>query len=464
MGTGFNVDDTEDPVAILELLNEFAVAEVSEGLIERPVGNMGILSVEHPKALEFAASKTQSATTDWKFNISLNITREFITAYQRQEPYLSAYGHEIDPQTYLLEIAKHASQTGDPGVVFMHRYENDNKTPQLGQYVSVAPCSEVALLNGEVCHFAYLNLVEFLNNRSQIDYSQLRESIQIATLILDNAIELTIKNSPTPETAWVIKQIRKIGVGVCGFSDLLSAMGVPYHSLEASLIAEDLISFINYESKCASVDLAIQRGPFPAFTDSQTKKDLIISQFANKTTRTVTVHQWEQLNLAILKYGIRNIATLILPPTGRSALLAGVSTSIEPHFRLLLNPSFEKSFIYQCQQANYQGDIKAQLNIIKNTGSCRATDVPECVKQVFLTCLELTPEAHLAITTACMKFTDESISKTINLPNETPSEEVARIYMQAYEAGLKGISVYVNGCRKSQPKKLMEEEKRVRLV
>lgn len=286
MGTGFNFDTAEDPVAMLELLNQFAISEVHQGLIERPVGNMGILSVDHPRVLEFAAAKSISAIKEWKFNISINLTHSFMEALKTRTYYRTLDDRVIDPANFLHEIAKYARETGDPGVVFMHKHAASNKTPHLGEYVSVAPCSEVPLFNGEVCQFAYINLHSFIQQH-RINYIDLKNTVHHTVTLLDNALELSLQNLPTQESKEIVSRIRKIGIGICGFSDVLIALGFPYDSPQTKRLAENILSFINFESKVASVNLAKQRGPFPAFHEKQTRRELIIDPFLNKETDSI---------------------------------------------------------------------------------------------------------------------------------------------------------------------------------
>ncbi len=456
MGTGFNFDSVEKPTEMLLRLNSIAEQEVDRGLIERPVGNMGILSVDHPEILPFARAKVDNVVKNWKFNISINFTEQFMRSLLAGNRYTSPWGHQVNPKYILDNVSECARVTGDPGALFLHRSEQSNKTPHLGNYVSVSPCSEVPLLSGEVCHFGYLNLFNFIQNQA-IDYTELREAIYHLVEALDNTIELSLMRLPGEKSSAIIAKIRRIGIGLCGFSDLLSALGIPYHAPKALEISENIISFINYHSKCASVALAESRGAFPAYYDQETKRSLILSAFVDKPTQTVSLGDWQQLEKDAQTHGIRHISTVILPPTGRSALMAGVSTSIEPHFKLFVDEKFEALLKLQCERCGYNQDITADLDIIRRTGSILSTNLPEEVKRVFYTTLELTASAHLGITAAFQKYTDEAISKTVNLVSGSSTEDVYQLYIDAYQQGLKGISIYVDKSRLFQPKPLATE-------
>ncbi len=457
MGTGFNFDESADPIATLLMLNKLAHAEVTENKIERPVGNMGIISVDHPQALDFVKAKNNPDVPSWKFNISINLTSGFFQALHKQELYKTPDGRMIDPDAFLQDIAKQAGATGDPGVVFMHKHEEHNKVPHLGHYVSTAPCGEIPLLSGEVCHFGYLNLNAFVCE-GKMDYASLKESIHYLVLMLDNAIEVSIQSTLMPESIHLTQKIRKIGIGVCGFADMLVSMGLQYDSEEARSLAENIISFINFESKKASVELAKHRQPFPAYHDEHTRRDLIVGRYLNQSTQTVSTDDWHELQEMINQHGIRNLSTVILPPVGRSSLLGGVTASIEPIFKLALDPNLEKALESSCERHGYVGDFDKIRQIIRDTGSVQKTDLPAAVKDVFLTAIELSSQAHLSMTHVFQRFTDEAISKTVNLPQTATIDDITGIYRAAYTSELKGITIYVDQSRTYQPKKLSQQD------
>lgn len=453
MGTGFDFSESEDPVSILQALNQLAHEEVEADKIERPVGNMGIISVDHPKALDFVLAKNNPNITKWKFNISINLTEGFFKALDEGKCYITPSNDEIDPEKFLYEMATQASQTGDPGIVFMHKHEEHNKVPHLGHYVSTAPCGEIPLLSGEICHFGYLNISKFVEKK-EIDYISLREATHHLVMMLDNAIEVSIASTLDPASVQLTKMIRKIGIGVCGLADALFKLQIPYASDEAIMLTKNLISFINFESKKFSVVLSKNRGSFLAYHHAQTRRDLIISRYLEEATQTVSNENWASLQNEIDAYGIRNSSTVIMPPVGRSSLLGGVTASIEPAFKLALDQSFKNVLTKCASDYGYTGSIEEVFKVISNTGSVQNTNLPNEVKQIFLTSLELPASAHLSMVASAQKFVDEAISKTVNLPQNSAVKEIVDIYKQSYDLGLKGITIYVDGSRTAQPKPL----------
>lgn len=454
MGTGFNFDDAPDPAGMLKLLNQFALDEVQDAMIERPVGNMGILSVDHPKVIDFIRAKRDSSVNEWKFNISINLNDAFMEAVKKKVPYKNAHGEWCNPEAILYEAAECARLTGDPGIVFMARYEHSNKTPQLGYYLSLAPCGEVPLFKGEVCQFGYVNLYACMQGQ-QINYDALRRVVHLAVHFLDNALDYSLARLEISESVNLVSRIRKIGVGLCGFSDVLMAMGIPYDSADAIVLAKNVMSFINYESKCASVKLAKERGPFPAFHDEQTKRDRIVAPFLNHPTETVSVKDWSRLSAAIQQFGIRHVSTAILPPTGRSALVGGASTSIEPYFRLYPDPKLIRSLNVHARAFGVADKLDEIKESIHATGRMPIAGLPAAFRAIYATCLEITPDAHLNMVAGFQQFTDEAISKTVNVPAGTSTEAIVSLFKQAHALPLKGVTVYVDGSRgECQPKPL----------
>ncbi len=461
MGTGFNFDDSEDPVREILEYNEIAVEGFRKKQMERPVGNMGILSVDHPKIREFAALKSDKyRDLDWKFNISINLKKDFMEALKKDEDYTLKDGTKVNATELMDEIVGNAHSCGDPGLLFLDRFEEFNITPHLGKYVSLAPCGEIPMASGETCQFAYINVGNFVED-GQIGYEKLRDTISDVVLMLDNSLEISKANINNEKSADMIGKKRKIGVGLCGFSDMLISMGVPYDSQEATDLAKDIMSFINYESKVASVNLAKERGAFPAFYDKETRRDVITRRYLDKESRTVKAEDWETLRQDIDTYGIRHVSTTALPPTGRSSMVIGASPSIEPAFRLTVNDMLKQSMEENARLHGYFGDLGEIYQTIEETGSCQQSNLPDAIKEIYKTCLEISPDAHLNIVAGFQKYTDDSIAKTVNLPSLSTPDAIKDTYTQAYELGLKGITVYRDGCKDSQPMKLKESVKPV---
>lgn len=465
MGTGFNLDDTDDPVAILRFLNNVAVEGARSGREDRPVGNMAILSVHHPKIIEFIDAKVGSDEKgeEWKFNISVNASDEFMRAVVDGKSYTLSDGRVLNARQVMYQIVENAHSCGDPGLIFIDRLNRDNPTPGVGNYVSTAPCAEVGLAPGESCQFGYINLGRFINKTSgsrTIDFGNLERLTRLMTRALDNALELSIDKYAHPTNAAVMQAKRKIGVGICGVADLLVQLGIPYDSPQAREVATDVITFVNYVSKLESHELAKARGPFGAmhllignrYTE---KPGFLEHKYGDLDTLSVPATAWRRLGATIRDTRLlRNASTVALPPTGRSGLVIDASTGVEPIFSLTeyggrINP-FLQSDLQQLDllTANITDEIVAKGRIGE------MTHLPGHLRAVYQTALEIAPEGHLTMVGEIQKSVDESISKTVNMPENSSPNDILEIYVRAYEMGLKGITIFRTGSRRIQPRKL----------
>ncbi|MGH3620614.1 MAG: hypothetical protein ACRDQ5_02335, partial [Sciscionella sp.] len=441
-----------DPVGVLRYLNNIAVAGANSGTEDRPVGNMAILSLSHPAAEEFIGCKlgADARGEQWKFNISLHVTNAEMRAA------ISTDGRE---RALLIAAAEAAHSCADPGLLFADRMAEGNPTPEVGQYVSTAPCAEVGLVAGETCQFGYVNLGRFYTGTGDIpvDLDALTDTVRTLVRALDDAIEASLAYYPNPLSAQVMGVKRKVGVGVCGLADLLLAAGLPYDSPDGRQLAQEVLAFVNYTSKLASMRLARTRGACPAVQSglSRYADPRFLTRFAALPVRSVTPGDWGALAHEIAATGmLRNSSTIAVPPTGRSAPVIGASTGIEPLFRLTdphlpdhLHPAARTTL-----QAAGRTDLLA--HVTEHGRLPDQADVSPYLAAVLATAAQIAPAGHLAMAAAVQACVDEAVSKTVNLPGTAAAREVYDTYMSAWEAGCKGITVYVDGSRQIQPKAL----------
>lgn len=422
MGTGFNLSSFDNPLKTLKILNEIALDGSLNGKEDRPVGNMAILDVDSPFIMEFIDIKKYADEENkiWKFNISVNIDDMFMDCVVQDKKYILKNGQVLKAREIMTKIAESAHKCGDPGLVSMDRFNKDNPTPNVGFYETIAPCAETGLVPGETCVFGYINLNKFIKQDLCVDYLKLDDTVHILVRALDNILELSIKNYLFDINKSVMTKKRKIGIGVCGFADMLISMNIRYGSIESQKLIQEILNFVNYKSKIYSIELARERGSFVDIENSRYIKDnYITKKFINNISPNITRQDWIHLEKLIKEEKLlRHCSTTCLPPTGRSALVISASTGIEPLFNLDHLSKSEK-----CSNA-----------------AVIATD--------------LCPNDHIEMVKVMIPFIDESISKTINLPENTTVNEIFDMYIKAYKAGLKGISLYRDKSRSYQPKKL----------
>ncbi|MCI0781095.1 MAG: vitamin B12-dependent ribonucleotide reductase [Chloroflexi bacterium] len=404
--------------------------------------NMAILSVTHPDILTFIHSKEDGVSLI-NFNISVAVDSDFMQKVKSKEDYdlvnprTGKITGQLNAAEVFEQLVEMAWKTGDPGLVFLDLINRDNPNPQLGEIESTNPCGEQPLLPYESCNLASINLARMVRYTGQtvsIDWDRLAEVVRTTVHMLDNVIDMN--RYPIPEIEEMSKKTRRIGLGVMGFSDLLIQLGVKYDSEEALAVAEQVMGRIKEETDSASGQLAEERGVFPAWEGSI-------------------------YNRAGTQRKMRNSAPTTIAPTGTISIIAGASSGIEPLFALSYvrnvmdntrlvegNPYFEAVAKHE---GFYSDQLMEQL-AEKGSLSLLSADlgVPAWVQEVFRTSHDISPRWHVRMQAAFQKYTDNSVSKTINFPHTATVQDVAQAYMLAYEEGCKGITVYRDGSKAGQ--------------
>lgn len=294
-------------------------------------------------------------------------------------------------------------------------------------------CGEQPLLPREACNLGSVNLAKYVAQTEagpKIDREGLKELVKNAVRFLDNTIDMS--RYPLPEITEMVRGNRKVGLGVMGFADMLFQLGIPYNSEEALETAETLMEFIRESAWEASRELAEERGVFANF-DKSIFKDREDARFRNATTTTIA-------------------------PTGTLSIIAGCSSGIEPLFalsfirnvmdddRLLeVNPWFEAV----AKERGFYSDTL--MKEIASRGSIQdIPDIPDDVRRVFVTAHDVTPEWHIRMQAAFQKYTDNAVSKTVNMPGSATVEDVRRVYDLADSLGCKGVTIYRDGSKEKQ--------------
>ncbi len=460
MGTGFALDRADNPMDILMDLQEIAKTGLERDEQHRPVGNMGIMKVDNPAIKEFIKVKHENPEIDWKFNLSVNMSDEFIETYRNEEKFELRDGEKVDSSELMDLIVKCAWDCADPGLIFLDNMNRRRPFNEELNYVSVAPCGEVGLAEGETCQFASINIAAFSDGES-IDWEELEEASKLITRFLDDVLEYSLNHYSHEASVKAMRKSRKIGIGYCGYSKLLSRHGLEYDSEEGNQILKDTLSFINYHSKRHSIDLGQVRGNFEGWESSkyaEKGRNFLTGKFGDKKSRKLTEADWRGLDKMIEKQGLRNSTTVILPPTGRSAMTFDTSQQIEPIFSLVdrygeVNEEFEEA-LKEHEDVDYEKVIEK----VRENGSCQGLDIPQEIKDIFRTAIEISHVEHFNVLVKAQAFVDESVSKTINLPKDVNPEAVKDVYLKAYKAGLNGMTVYRNGSNQDQPMDLKDED------
>ena len=420
------------PVSFMKVFDAATQAIKQGG--RRRGANMGILRVDHPDIVDFITAKYEPGLLT-NFNLSVGVTDTFMNAVEAGESYglLNPRTGEITHRKDAIEIfnliAASAWESGEPGLLFMDRINQDNPTPGLGTIEATNPCGEQPLLPYEACNLGSINLDKMVDNGS-IDYDKLGRTVDIAVRFLDNVIDL--EQFPLEQIDLMVRGNRKIGLGVMGFADMLIQLGIAYNSPEAVQAAEEVMSFICNRAVQASVEIAQHRGVF-----GNLKGSIYDSPDRPK---------------------VRNATRITIAPTGTISMIAGCSSGIEPIYAVsyvktvmegerfvVTNPYFEQM---AKEEGFYSPDLMGR---IANRGCVQGMhDVPGTVQRLFVTSHDIGYEWHIRVQAAFQKYADNAVSKTINFRHDATKEDVAMAFRLAYTLGCKGITVYRDRSRNEQ--------------
>lgn len=462
------------PVSFMEVFNA-ATEAVKQGGTRRGA-NMGILRVDHPDILEFIDCKADNNKLN-NFNISVAITDKFMEAYFNNKDYDLVNPHtkkttgKLNAKFVFDKIVDSAWRNGEPGIVFIDTMNYDNPTPQIGAIESTNPCGEVPLLPYEACNLGSINLNKMVKENDDgtcsVDWDLLAKTTRTAIRFLDNII--TINKYPLPQIAEMVNNNRKIGLGIMGWADMLMKIGISYASEQGTKLASQIIEFIDYESKCESIELSKERGRFANFKGSIYDSEYYLyNKYKDKSAGKISDEQWKELDNKIKKFGIRNATTTCIAPTGTISMIAGASGGIEPLFGLVfsrlildntemleINPIFKN---YMIKHNLYSEELMKKIAI--DGSIAHINNIPENVKKIFVTAHDVTPYWHVKMQAAFQLHTDNAVSKTVNFVESATRDDIKETYILAYKSHLKGITVYRNNSRTFQPMNLKKEEKK----
>lgn len=433
--TSSNQGTSSGPIAFMKIYDA-ATENVKQGG-KRRGANMGILNINHPNIEDFI--KAKSAKNELQnFNISVGVTNDFMEGVKNNKiwklinPRTSKIEKKIKAPLLWQLIINEAWKTGDPGLVFLDTINNYNPTPAIGKIESTNPCGEVPLLDYESCNLGSINLSHMVTakeNSAEIDWEKLEVTIETAIRFLDNVISLNYYLLPQIKS--ITKRNRKIGLGVMGWAEMLIKLNIPYASLEALDLAKKVMQFIKEKSYQTSKKLAIEKGMFPEWKNS--------THYNGNPLRNATCNS--------------------IAPTGTISVIADTSYSIEPLFALAYKRSgilggktqIEVNKLFKAKMKSLGLWNTSLKKYIYENGNAKNYDaIPSKVKKIFETSLEIPWKYHLLHQKAFQEYTDNAVSKTINLPENTSPKEIAEIYWTAWEYQLKGITIYRYGSRESQ--------------
>ena len=414
------------PVSFMRVFDAATEAIKQGG--KRRGANMGILRVDHPDIEEFITCKIDGGITN--FNISVAITDAFMDALESGDNYDIVFNDKVVGQKNSEEVFKKivdaAWGTGDPGLVFIDKINNSmsNPIPAMKRIEATNPCAESALFPYEACNLGSINLAKFITSEYGIDWDALKETVQIAVRFLDNVI--TVNPYPLEEITKEAHNLRRIGLGVMGWADMLFDMGIKYDTCAALFLAEKVMNFIKSVGIETSEELSKERGTFP---------------------------YW-QISIFNDIRPMRNCNITCIAPTGTISIIAGCSSGIEPLFALgfqhitndrtltFINDKVKNTLI---KDGYWSKEVEQYIleNGVLPLGL--QAEYPH-----FVTSHQIAPEWHIKMQAAFQVYTHNAVSKTINLPYDATRKDIEDAYQLAYQLDCKGITVFRDGCKGTQ--------------
>ena len=454
------------PVSFMNIIN--TVTEVVKQGGKRRGANMGILESWHPDIEKFISNKTEPGVLE-NFNVSVGIWEDFWDALVNTKDgkyMLHTSKHlpvrEISSHQVLDHIAHSAWASAEPGIIFFDLINKYNVFAKArnGPIRATNPCGEQSLYPYESCNLGSINLANLVNRQADgtygFDWQKYEETIRKTTRFLDNIIDMN--TYPVPEIDTASRDSRRIGLGVMGVADLLYKLNIKYNSKKGYDLQAKLAEALSYYSMDESVSLAKSRGEFPLCSKTEYPEGKIpISGYYTRPKSTHTL-EWDGLIEKIKQFGIRNVLTTTVAPTGTLSMLANCSNGIEPTFALV----FEKRvtvgrFFYTneilkdvLKESNVYSEELIE-RIVNNYGSLRGLEgIPEELEERFVTAMDIHWADHVIAQSVWQDWIGNAIAKTINMPYDVTPEDIKAAYLLAHEMGLKGITVYRDGSRHTQ--------------
>ena len=424
LGTG---GDSCGPVGFMNLFSENTNTIAQHG---RRGANMQTLRVDHPDIQKFIEIKTGDIDMVKYSNISVFLTDEFMEAVQTDSDFDLQWGGKVyetvKAKELWMKIITHAHASAEPGLLFWDTMKKYHNVEYCSPLISTNPCAEQPLPDGGCCNLGALNLERFVDDNGNFDFEGFRETTAVGSRFLDNVIDYNINRHALEDQKQNAINDRRVGLGILGLGDMLVKMGIKYDSDEALETIGQIMKIHRDTAYETSVELAKEKGEFPNFDWDGYSESLFVQDLP------------QELQEQIKNHGIRNSTLTTVAPTGSGAIIAKVTSGVEPIFatsykrKVKKNDSLGKEFD---TFTVYHPVVKEMFGSDKN--------LPDYV----VTAHDVDPYFRVKMQGEIQKYIDSSISSTVNLAEDTTVETIADIYMKAYKGNLKGITVYREGSR-----------------
>lgn len=437
--------EASGPISFMRLYDFSSEVILNRGSV-RHAGHMGILRIDHPDIYKFISAKRDYSQLT-NFNISIAITDEFIDAVKNDKNFDLKYDGEVyktlPARELLHQIVECIYASGEPGFVFVDEINRFNPTPNVGRMTATNLCGEQPLLPYEACNLGSIVLNKFVKKDEalkdlpfdqKIDWIRLEFVVKTGVRFLDNTI--TVSHHLLPAIEQLVKYgNRKIGLGVMGWADMLVDLNIPYNSQKALDLAEKIMKFIDDKGHEESEKLGKERGSFGNFKDSL----------------------WDTKG----HKHMRNATVTTIAPNGTTSLFADCNGGIEPffafaYFRQNMETMGETKLVFMNTilenrlKSNWLYSSELMQEIAEKGTINNISKIPDSIKKVFVCAFDISPEWHIKMQGAFQKFTDNAVSKTINLPESATIKDIENAFKLATELHLKGLTIYRDKSRDKQ--------------
>ena len=420
------VDQSPGCTAFMNLLSESTNAVSQSG---RRGALMLTLRVDHPDIEYFISIKNDSKRTKVQYaNISVLVTHEFMQAVLADTDFDLRWDGEVFRTVRARElwhkIIANAHASAEPGIIFWDTMKEYHNVEYANPLISTNPCGEQPLAAYTACNLGNLNLVKFVRQDGGFDFEELAACTRLATRFLDDVIDYNMDNHALEKIKEAVSSDRRVGLGITGLADALVLMKLKYDSQEALEAVEKIMQAICHTAYETSIELAQEKGSFPLYEWEGMSQSKFIQGLP------------QALQDKIAEGGLRNATLITMPPVGTGSIVAQTSSGIEPIFCTSYNRR-----VKQEDGETFQ-DYKVYHPLIEQVFG-GDEELPDYV----VTSHQIDPFFRVKMQGVLQRYTDSSISSTINLAEETSEETVAEIYITAYKEGLKGVTVYREGSR-----------------
>jgi ribonucleoside-diphosphate reductase alpha chain len=466
VGTTFGA--ASGPISLVLKMIDSVTNEVKSGG-KRRGANLSAMDYNYPQIEEFITMKRTPGFLE-NFNVSVMFDEDFWKYYQAGTDYDLKFGDKIygkmNARTLMENIAVGAWASAEPGVLFKDNINKANPLKKIkGDITCTNPCGEETLYENESCTLGSINLAKLVREDGTFDWDQYTIIINETTRFLNDVLEIGMY--PTDGIEQESQKTKRIGLGIMGLADLLFLLKIPYNSQEGFEMMEQLSKTLYIESVLASIELAKERGScywYDELIKSGAKPEDVLKRTYNNDwidTEKVFTHRAfdkDGPKDMLKKYGVRNIWTTTIAPTGTISMIADCSSGLEPVFSLVFSKITTAGKYYYTSELFKKALIDAGIysqelleKVEKNYGSCQGIDeIPKEIQKVFLTAMDLHWIDHVVAQSVWQNWIDVSISKTINLPYNATVDDVKNSYILAHELGLKGIALFRDGSRNEQ--------------